>query len=219
MKKVALIVAGGQGERMESKIPKQFLLLNNTPVLIHTLKKFSDFNKIFLALPYSQFDYWKSLCKKHNFTDKHILIKGGKTRFESVKNGLKEIHEEAIIAIHDGVRPIISKNLIAQLIAKTKHGVGIIPGIPLKDSIRESNGVKSKHINRDGLYSVQTPQCFISCDIKNAYKQNYSDFFTDDASVFENNSGKIVLISGEEKNIKITTQEDLKIAESFMQQL
>ena len=219
MEKVALIVAGGKGERMNSKIPKQFLLINNTPVLMHTLKKFSDFNKIFLVLPYSQFDYWKSLCKKHNFTDKHILIKGGKTRFESVKNGLKGIHEEAIIAIHDGVRPIISKNLIAKLIAKTKHGVGIIPGVPLKDSIRENNGVQSKHINRDNLYRVQTPQCFISCEIKNAYKQNYSDFFTDDASVFENNSGKIVLISGEEKNIKITTQEDLKIAESFIQQL
>ncbi len=217
MKKVALIVAGGQGKRMKSKIPKQFLLLNNTPVLIHTLKKFSDFNEIFLALPYSQFDYWKSLCKKHNFKDRHILIKGGETRFESVKNGLKEIHGEAIIAIHDGVRPIISKNLITQLITKAKRGVGIIPGLPLKDSIREINGVKSKHINRDNLYSVQTPQCFISSDIKNAYKQNYSNFFTDDASVFENNSGKIVLISGEEKNIKITTQEDLKIAESFMQ--
>ena len=217
MQKVALIVAGGKGERMNADIPKQFLLLNGTPILMHTLKQFSHFEEIVLVLPHSQFDYWQELCITYNFTQKHTLVAGGTTRFYSVKNGLEKIDENSVIAIHDGVRPLISTKLIDSLITKTKNGVGIIPIVPLKDSIRKVEGENSTHLDRSNLYKVQTPQCFLSTDIKEAYTQEFSDTFTDDASVFEAKGGRITTLLGEEKNLKITTKEDLKIAELFIQ--
>tara|TARA_B110000003_G_C16594996_1_gene513309 strand:+ start:259 stop:912 length:654 start_codon:yes stop_codon:yes gene_type:complete len=212
MQKVALIVAGGKGERMNADIPKQFLLLNNAPILMHTLKQFSHFEEIVLVLPSSQLEYWQELCNAHKFTQKYTLVAGGKTRFHSVKNGLDKINNNAIVAIHDGVRPLISTILIDSLVAETKNGIGVIPIVPVKDSIRKIEGENSKHIDRNNLYKVQTPQCFLSADIKEAYNQNFSDIFTDDASVFESNGGKINTLLGEEKNLKITTKEDLKIA-------
>lgn len=218
MQKVALIVAGGKGDRMNTDIPKQFLILNGTPILIHTLKQFSHFEEIVLVLPYSQFEYWRELCSTYNFTQKHILVAGGTSRFYSVKNGLEQIDENSVIAIHDGVRPLISTKLIDSLITKTKNGVGIIPIVPLKDSIRKVEGENSTHLDRSNLYKVQTPQCFLIKDIKEAYKQEFSDTFTDDASVFEaKGRGRITTLLGEEKNLKITTREDLTIANEFMQ--
>jgi len=212
MKKVALIVAGGKGIRMNSDIPKQFLLLKGTPVLMHTLEKFSHLDEIILVLPKYQIPFWEELCTAHNFTIPHTITKGGETRFHSVKNGLEKINENSLIAIHDGVRPLVSKNLIINLIAEVMEGVGIIPIIPLKDSIREVEEGNSTHIDRSNLYKVQTPQCFLSDEIKEAYSQKYSGKFTDDASVFECNNGEIRSLFGEEKNLKITTGEDLKIA-------
>ena len=215
MQKVALIVAGGIGERMNSTIPKQFLLLKGIPVLMHTLKQFSHFEEIILVLPSTQFDYWHSLCNTYNFTLKHTLVAGGKTRFHSVKNGLEKVDDESIVAIHDGVRPLVSTTLINSLISRTKEGSGTIPIVPVKDSIRKVDGENSTHIEKKKLYKVQTPQCFFSSDIKKAYAQEFSEHFTDDASVFESTGGKIATILGENKNIKITTEDDLKIA-SFM---
>ena len=213
MKKVAIIVAGGKGVRMKSEIPKQFLLLNELPILIHTLKQFSHFEEIVLVLPKSQFDYWNGLCKNNNFNQIHILVEGGETRFHSVKNGLDKIDNTSVVAIHDGVRPLISTALINNLVGETKSGRGVIPIIPVKNSIRKIEGENSVHIDRSNLYKVQTPQCFLSADIKEAYTQDFSGTFTDDASVFEANGGKINTLLGEEKNLKITTQEDLNIAE------
>ena len=212
MKKVAIIVAGGKGVRMKSEIPKQFLLLNELPILIHTLKQFSHFEEIVLVLPHSQFEFWKELCKTYNFTQQHTLVEGGKTRFHSVKNGLGKVDDNSIVAIHDGVRPLISTKLIDSLIDETKNGIGVIPIVPVKDSIRKLEGKNSIHIDRNILFKVQTPQCFLSSDIKEAYTQEFSETFTDDASVFESNSGEITTILGEENNLKITTEEDLKIA-------
>jgi len=217
MKKVALIVAGGKGERMNSKVPKQFLLLNNVPILMHTIKRFANFEEIFLVLPKSQFDYWNKLCKDSNFSCQYTLIEGGRTRFQSVKNGLEKIDSGVIVMIHDGVRPIISQDLIARLIARNKKGTGVVPIIPMKESIRKVEGGQSKHLDRKTLFQVQTPQCFRSTDIKEAYKTEFSELFTDDASVLENAGGKIETTLGDEKNLKITTIEDLKIAELFMQ--
>ena len=216
MQKVALIVAGGKGERMNADTPKQFLLLNDLPILMHTLKQFSQFKKIILVLPSAQFDYWDSLCNSYNFTLKHTLVEGGKTRFHSVKNGLGKVDDESIVAIHDGVRPLVSKSLITRLISQTKDGIGILPVVSIKDSIRKLDGENSTHIDRSNLYNVQTPQCFISSNIKTAYAQKFSENFTDDASVFERNGGKITTIFGEERNLKITTEEDLKIAKSLV---
>jgi len=212
MQKVALIVAGGKGERMNANIAKQFLLLNGTPILMHTLKKFSHFEKIVLVLPHSHFEYWEELCNNYKFRQPLTLVAGGKTRFHSVKNGLDVIAENTIVAIHDGVRPLISTSLINELVAETKSGIGIIPIVPVKDSIRKVEGENSVHADRNNLFKVQTPQCFFSADIQKAYTQDFSEIFTDDASVFEGNGGKINTLLGEEKNLKITTEKDLKIA-------
>ena len=217
MKKIALIVAGGKGERINADIPKQFLLLNNLPILMHTLNAFTDFDKRILVLPQSQIENWKMLCGEYNFALKHMLVAGGITRFGSVKNGLRKVDEGSIVAIHDGVRPLISKNLTNKLITTTKKGIGVVPVVPVKDSLRKVDGNNSKAVSRSSLYKVQTPQCFFASTIKDAYKQNFSLFFTDDASVLESNGGKIITILGEGKNIKITTKEDLRIAEVFMQ--
>jgi len=143
-------------------------------------------------------------------------VAGGRSRFHSVKNGLEKIDNNSIVAIHDGVRPLISTTLINNLVAETKSGSGVIPIIPIKNSIRKIEGDNSIHIDRSNLYKVQTPQCFLSADIKNAYTQEFFEFFTDDASVFEANGGEIKTILGEEKNLKITTQEDLNIAEFLL---
>ena len=217
MKKIALIVAGGKGERMNADIPKQFLLLNDLPILMHTLNAFTDFDKRILVLPQSQIENWKTLCGEYNFALKHMLVAGGINRFGSVKNGLRKVDEGSIVAIHDGVRPLISKNLTNKLIATTKKGIGVVPVVPVKDSLRKVDGNNSKAVSRSSLYRVQTPQCFFTSTIKDAYKQKFSLFFTDDASVLESNGGKIIAILGEGENIKITTKEDLRIAEVFMQ--
>lgn len=217
MRKIALIVAGGNGKRMNSEIPKQFLLLHNEPILMHTLKQFSHFEKIILVLPKTQFEYWEKITEKYNFNLPLILAKGGENRFQSVKNGLAKITEVAIVAIHDGVRPLVSKTLINRLVSKVKKGTGIIPVVPIRDSLRRIEQDKSKHVDRDNLYQVQTPQCFISTDIKNSYTQKFCKYFTDDSSIFEKAGGKIEPISGDSKNLKITTIEDLKLAEIFMQ--
>ena len=184
-------------------------------LLIHTLRKFSHFEETILVLPQSEFDYWKELCNTYNFTQPHVLVAGGETRFDSVKNGLEKIEKNTLIAIHDGVRPLVSKALINSLMIEIKNGLGIIPVAPVKDSIRKVDGENSTHINKNKLYNVQTPQCFFGSDIKNAYTQGFSAHFTDDASVFESNRGKITAISGEERNLKITTKEDLKITEAL----
>jgi len=212
MQKVALIVAGGKGERMKADLPKQFLLLNGTPILMHTLKKFSHFEEIILVLPHSQFEYWQELCNNYNFRQQHILVSGGITRFHSVKNGLDRIADNTIVAIHDGVRPLISTSLINDLVAETKSGHAVIPIVPVRDSIRKVGVGKSVHLDRSNLFKTQTPQCFLSADIQKAYAQDFNGTFTDDASVFESNGGKINTLLGEEKNLKITTEEDLKIA-------
>ena len=218
MQKVALIVAGGKGERMNTDIPKQFLLLNDMPILMHTLKPFSHFEEIVLVLPANQFDYWKRLCNTYNFNQPHKMVAGGETRFQSVKNGLAEIITgKSVIAIHDGVRPLISAVLIKALVSGTKAGVGVIPVVPVKDSIREVEGIHSTHLERSNLCKVQTPQCFLSTDIKKAYTQEFSEYFTDDAAVFESHGGKITTIPGEENNLKITTEKDLLVAELFNQ--
>lgn len=216
MKKVALIVAGGRGERMNSEIPKQFMLLDNFPVLMHTIRCFSSFNDVVLVLPKKQFNYWKTLCKTNDFKQKHTLVEGGQSRFHSVKNGLEKIPEKSIVLIHDGVRPIVSEYLINNLINVIKKGVGSVPVIPVESSIRKVTEKHSKHINRKKLYLVQTPQCFFGQDIKSAYQQDFCDSFTDDASVLEKKGGGVKVVEGDKKNIKITTKEDLEIAKLFI---
>ena len=214
MRKLALILAGGKGQRMDSNIPKQFMLLNGIPILMHTLQKFKDFDSITLVLPKNQFQYWYNLCEKYNFNVKHDIVEGGNTRYHSVKNGLQKLcsKENDIVAIHDGVRPFISMNTLALLVKAVKKNNGVIPILPVKESIRKVCNKNSENLSREYLFNVQTPQCFKASEIKKAYNQQYNKKFTDDASVFENFGGEIVTFEGEEKNIKITTKIDLKLA-------
>ena len=219
MQKVAVIVAGGKGLRMNSEMPKQFLRLQNKPILIHTIEKFIHFDNVIIVLPKEETTVWKEICKKYKFTIPHKVTEGGTTRFQSVKNGLEEVDNNSVVAIHDGVRPLVSENLINSLVKEVRQGIGVIPVIPVTDSIRKVEEDLSIYIDRSNLFKVQTPQCFLSTEIKEAYSQNYSELFTDDASVFETKGGQINTILGEEKNIKITTEEDLKIADIFTRQL
>ena len=219
MNKTALILAAGFGERMKASVPKQFLLLNNRPILMQTIKKFADFDDIIVVINQSYINFWDKLCAKYSFTIKHKVIAGGENRFNSVKNGLSIVSDNCAVAIHDGVRPFVSKTLINNIINKVLEGgknIGLVPTVPIKDSIC-INKKKFQHVDRNNMFLIQTPQCFFSKNIKQAYQQKFQTSFTDDASVFMKNNGKIDTILGEETNIKITTQEDLKIFSHLIQ--
>jgi len=219
MEKSALIVAGGIGKRLDSHTPKQFLILGDKPVLMHTLSKFSHLDKIYLVLPKKYFEKWRALCDKYNFDIKHVLVEGGENRFFSVKNGLDAISSTDIVLIHDGARPFVKKELITTLIDKVSSGFGIIPIINTTNSIRIKEGDNLKAINRDSIFQVQTPQCFLFNEILNSYKIDYDEIFTDDASVFESKQGKIKNIIGSYNNIKITTPLDLELAKLLIKQV
>ena len=213
MGKSALIVAGGVGKRLNSHTPKQFLILGDKPILMHTLNKFSHLDRIYLVLPKKYFNDWKELCEKYNFDLEHVLVEGGDNRFCSVKNGLNAINSTDIVLIHDGARPFVKKELIKTLLNKVSSGFGIIPVINAIDSIRLIEGDSSRAVNRDTIYHVQTPQCFIFNEIFNSYNIDYNSSFTDDASVFESKNGKIKNVIGNYNNIKITTPLDLELAQ------
>lgn len=202
---------------MNSSTPKQFLTVKGFPILMHTITAFYKYSKninIIVAVPKDKFIEWKELCKKHRFNIKHKIVEGGKNRFHSVKNGISAIHDgEAYVAIHDGVRPFISKNLISELFIHLEKYGNVIPVITVNQSIREIKRNKNYCFDRQRIRIVQTPQCFKLTTLKKAYKQNYKQSFTDDATVVESIGEKINLIEGEETNIKITTPLDLKLAE------
>ena len=216
MKKYIIIVAGGSGSRMGSVTPKQFLELVGLPILMHTLKKFQqsiDDGEIIVALPEKEQSTWQALCKKHHFDVPHQIVNGGKSRFHSVQNALRKVNEKSIVAIHDGVRPLVSKTVINNCIQFAKKNGAAIPILPIHDSIRKISENRSEIADRNQFVLVQTPQCFQSDIILKAYQQTYQNSFTDDASVVEQLGHNIYLVDGNKENIKITTPEDLKMAE------
>lgn len=216
MKKYIIIVAGGSGSRMGSATPKQFLELLGLPILMHTLKKFQqvvDEGEIILALPEKEQNTWQSLCEKHQFDVPHQVVNGGESRFHSVQNALKKVEEKSIVAIHDGVRPLVSENVITNCLQAAKTHGAAIPTLPMQDSIRKISDNGSEIADRSQFVLVQTPQCFQSDIILKAYQQDYQNSFTDDASVVEQLGYEIYLVEGNKENIKITTPEDLKMAE------
>ncbi len=217
MKKFAVIVAGGNGARMGAGIPKQFLPLHGIPVLFHTILKFEGLvDEIILVLPGSHITYWNQLCESHNFNLKIQLVEGGLTRTQSVNNGLKSISEPGIVAIHDAVRPLVSKKLITKLFNEAASKGNAIPAIAVKDSLRQRIGEGSISVNREDFVSVQTPQCFDLQIIKTAYEHTDGQEFTDDAGVIDFEGGQINLVEGEISNIKITFKEDISLAEILM---
>ncbi|MDR3285864.1 MAG: 2-C-methyl-D-erythritol 4-phosphate cytidylyltransferase [Prevotellaceae bacterium] len=220
MKNAVIIVAGGIGSRMGSHVPKQFLLINNKPVLMHTIKKFIDFDEnidIIITLPENQIQTWKNLCIKYDFRHNHTIIKGGITRFHSVRNALEKISENyKIIAVHDGVRPLINGETIRKCFDLATEKGNAVPVIQINESIRRIRENTSEIVNRDEIYIVQTPQIFAQDIIKQAYKQNYIPEFTDDASVVEKSGITINFIEGHRENIKITFPADIVFAERFV---
>ena len=220
MNKTAIIVAGGKGERMNADIPKQFLEIKGKPILIHTLEAFMNFDaslQLILVLPAAQFELWETLCKKHALNIPHQIVAGGQSRFQSVKNGLDAVKVPAIVAIHDGVRPLVSKETISRCFdAAAKFGAAI-PTMDSIESIRFVDANGSKSVDRTAYKMVQTPQVFDAELLKKAYEQEFSVLFTDDASVVEAMGATVHLVDGNRENIKITTEFDLIVAERLLE--
>jgi 2-C-methyl-D-erythritol 4-phosphate cytidylyltransferase len=217
--KIAVVVAGGKGERMQTDIPKQFIEINGKPILMYTLDVFFLYDKsiqLIVVLPKGQINSWKDLCKKHSFKLPHKIVTGGETRFHSVKNALETIKIPALVAIHDGVRPFVSVETIARCFNEAEKHEAAIPVFDLAESIRHISKKVSQSVDRTTYKTVQTPQVFDAAILKKAYEQDFSPLFTDDASVVEANGTKIHLVEGNRENIKITTSFDLILAETLL---
>ncbi|TDQ11124.1 2-C-methyl-D-erythritol 4-phosphate cytidylyltransferase [Pedobacter metabolipauper] len=215
MKYYAILVAGGSGNRMNTTVAKQFLLLNGRPVLMHTIEAFHQCvlnPDILLVLNIHQQGYWKELCQKYNFEVPHRIINGGAQRYHSVKNGLDAIEGNGVVAVHDAVRPLISPALILESFKVAEEKGNCIVGITPTDSIRNIAVQPTVAISRTDLILVQTPQTFRIDVLRAAYQTPYRSEFTDDASVAEYAGYEINTIEGARENIKITYPEDLEIA-------
>jgi len=215
-----IIVAGGSGSRMQSSLPKQFLLLNGKPVLMHTIEAFEQSafkSSIILVLPEAYHTYWQQLIEEYSFSIPHQLVTGGETRFHSVKNGLDLITDtEALVAVQDAVRPLVSSSIIDEAYrCAAEHGTAVV-AVKSRDSIRQVRDGKSVSLIRDEIYLVQTPQTFRASLLRKAYEQPFDTRFTDDASVVEQYGAEIKLTEGDHSNIKITFPEDIAIAELLL---
>jgi 2-C-methyl-D-erythritol 4-phosphate cytidylyltransferase len=213
-----IITAGGIGKRMGDNLPKQFLSLNEKPILLHTLEKFHKYDasiQLILTLPSDWKMYWQELLTTHKITIPHLIIDGGKERYHSIKNALK-CCEGDFIAVHDGVRPLVSDDTIKRCFDAVQQFGQVIPVIPLKESIRKLNAAQSQAVPRSSYVLVQTPQCFTKDAIKKAYSLPFHDKITDDASLIEEAGYHIHCVEGNEENIKITSKMDLLLAKGLM---
>jgi 2-C-methyl-D-erythritol 4-phosphate cytidylyltransferase len=204
---------------MGTATPKQFLELAGKPVLIHAIQAFLNFAadmRVVVVLPETEFETWRRLCETHSFHGSLQLAISGPTRFHSVKNGLRQIPDDTLVAIHDGVRPLVSLDTISRVFHFASKFGNAIPGIAPGDSVRITDGALSKSLPREQIRLVQTPQCFLASRIKKAYNCNYHESFTDDASVLEADGERLFLVEGHKENIKITTPSDLAYAEAYL---
>lgn len=220
MKKYAIIVAGGTGTRMGGDLPKQFMLLNDKPVLYYTLKAFLDAYddlQIILVLPVDYTDMGQEIIDAWFDKNRIRITAGGDTRFQSVKNGLILIENESIIFVHDGVRCLLSKDLIHRCYKQAVETGTAIPAVVSKDSIRLLREESNEAFNRNKVMLIQTPQTFHSKILLPAFQIDYKDKFTDEATVVEAYGMKVSLVEGEENNIKITRPVDLLIAERILE--
>lgn len=229
MRKYVLIVAGGKGLRMGGDLPKQFIPLEGKPVLMHTLEAFHRWDvsaELVLVLPEDHQSYWNMLCREIGCKVPHRIANGGETRFHSVRNGLQFLSEEignasgrnerVLIAVHDGVRPFVSPEVISACFDEAEKNGAAIPVMPMIDSLREIDEKGSHPVDRNRYFAVQTPQVFHSDLLLKAYGQTFSPLFTDDASVVEAMGETICMVTGNRENIKITTPFDLLVAQSLI---
>lgn len=213
-----IITAGGIGKRMEADLPKQFLCVAGKPILMRTIQRFYDYNpsiQILLTLPKEWVSFWMELQKTHQFTVAHQIVEGGLERFHSIQNAL-EFAQGSVVGVHDGVRPLVSISTIKACFSEAKSKGAAIPFLEMNESIRMLGLGDSKSVLRKDFIRVQTPQCFEKSLLVKGYQQEFHAGITDDASLVEQLGVQIQLVQGNEENIKITTPNDLKIAELFI---
>lgn len=229
MRRYVIIVAGGKGLRMGGDLPKQFIPLEGKPVLMHTIEAFHRRDasmELVLVLPDEQRDYWEMLCREIGCSAPHRIARGGETRFHSVLNGLKmlseEIHdamqggEKVLVAVHDGVRPFVSEEVITACFAEAEVSGAAIPVVAIADSLREKKKDGTRPVDRSRYVAVQTPQVFDADLLMRAYAQSYTPLFTDDASVVEALGHTVHTVAGNSENIKLTTPFDLLVARALL---
>ena len=220
MNKYAIIVAGGKGLRMGGELPKQFIPVEGRPVLMRTLDAFHTCDasiQLILVLPHDHQAYWHELCAQYQFAVPHRIADGGATRFHSVQSGLSLVDApEALVAVHDGVRPFVSPEVISRCYAEAEAHGAVVPVIPVVETVRQLVGEGSITVPRDAYRLVQTPQTFRATLLRRAYEQPYRDAFTDDASVVEALGCAVTLVDGNRENIKLTTPFDLIVAKALV---
>ena len=223
MKTVAIIVAGGSGTRFGAELPKQFLELGGKPILMRSIEAFANSGNcpvdVIVTLPSDQMDLWQRLCDRYGFGVPHRVVPGGETRWHSVKHALDsmgDVNEVDIIAVHDGVRPMVTADVICRTIEAARRDGAAIPVVALNDSVRQVMGEASHALDRSTLRAVQTPQAFDARLLLDAYSLLYQPTFTDDASVVEQLGHPITLVEGDPHNLKITRPMDLALAEYLL---
>jgi 2-C-methyl-D-erythritol 4-phosphate cytidylyltransferase len=219
MKNSVIIVAGGSGTRMGSELPKQFMLLEDRPVLMRAISCFINYDpaiSIVVVLPESQIRYWSELCLKYAFDHPHQVVAGGETRFHSVRNGLYALVDTALVAVHDGVRPLVSQSTIENCFNQAIKTGAAVPVLPVNETLRAGTPEQSQTVDRTNYFSVQTPQVFRASILKEAYAQMWDAAFTDDASVVERKGFKVVMVQGNRENLKVTYPEDLLLAGVYL---
>lgn len=215
MQRSTIIVAGGSGKRLGGPVPKQFQTIKGRPLLMWTIEAFHRAEPemgLIVVLPQLHFDIWKALCMGHRFFIKHQVVAGGEQRWHSVKAGLEKVEGDGLVAVHDGVRPVVSTDLIERCFAAADKHAAAIPVVPVVPSIRETTADGSRALDRSRLLAVQTPQCFHTDLLRKAFEQPYDTAFTDEATLVERLGVKVHLVEGEENNIKVTNATDMLIA-------
>ncbi len=225
-KKYLIVMAAGSGTRMGAQVPKQFLELGGKAILRRTIEVFLEACpgiSVITVLPEAHIPYWRNYCLEHNFICPQVIVKGGITRFHSVRNALSKVPDGALAAVHDGVRPLVSSGLVRKMFAEAEEKGALIPVVPCVDTMKvlEKKGdelvpVAGRTVDRSVLFGAQTPQVFHSELLKAAYSLPYDTSFTDDASVVERYGKNLSYTMGERFNIKITTQEDLVLAKAIL---
>ena len=215
-----IIVAGGSGKRMGGPLPKQFSIIGGKPILAHTINAFRKAlpaSRILVVLPSDYIEFWKNLASRFEVA-KHTVVEGGKERFHSVRNGIEALSDAVdLIAVQDGVRPFASKELILRAVACAAQNGSAIPVVKAVDSYRAVDGEESHIVDRMPLRIVQTPQIFAAPILRAAYDTLFSAEFTDDASVVEASGEKVTLCDGDYLNIKITTPNDIALANAIIE--
>jgi 2-C-methyl-D-erythritol 4-phosphate cytidylyltransferase len=207
-----IIVAGGSGKRLGGPVPKQFQTVKGRPLLMWTIEAFHKYDQamsLIVVLPQEHFDIWKALCVGHRFFIPHQVVAGGEQRWHSVKAGLENVEHDGLVAVHDGVRPLVSTDLIWRCFDAAHLHAAAIPVVPVVPSIRETTAEGSRALDRSRLLAVQTPQCFHTDLLRKAFEQPYDSTFTDEATLVERLGVKVHLVEGEDNNIKVTTPLDM----------